>query len=179
MKVRNVVVIPIIAVVGVGATLAIRHRLTHPPTRMQVALAQATPEQREAMAAVATRMKSLPRLDIAAKPAPAAVPSPAGGAADPTEVFDCNEMVSRLQQDGALDEARRKDLKQVLTTIAETQEEITRFSDPATRAEMQEKLIHQLVIRLRLVLGDERSAPIAALLTQKRPYVVFDGEKVR
>jgi hypothetical protein len=177
MKMRTVVVIPIIAVVGVGATLAIRHRLTHPPTRMQVALAQATPEQRAAMAAVATRIKSLPRLDVAARPEPAA--APAGGAGDPTEVFDCNEMVSRLQQDGALDEARRKDLKQVLTTIAETQEEITRFSDPATRASMQEKLIHQLVIRLRLVLGDERSAPIAALLTQKRPYVVFDGEKLR
>ena len=178
MKVRNVVVISVIAVVGVGATLALRHRLSHPPTRMQVALAQATPEQKEAWAAVARRLKSLPRLDVAAPPNPAAAPAPAG-AADPTEVFDCNEMVSRLQQVGALDEARRKDLKQVLTTIAEAQEEITRFSDPATRADMQEKLIHQLVIRLRLVLGDERSAPIAALLTQKRPYVVFDGEKVR
>ena len=87
MKVRNVV-IPIIAVVGVGATLAIRYRLTHPPTRMQVALAQATPEQREAMAAVTTRMKSLPRLDVAAQPAPAVAPAPAGGAADPTEVSD-------------------------------------------------------------------------------------------
>jgi len=102
-----------------------------------------------------------------------------GGAVVPDrapDLFDGNQLVDRLTAAGQLTNTQRKDLQEVLKTVADMQFEILRFDDPARRAELQEKLIYQLVLRLRLVLGEEQSKPIAEVLSAKNPQVVYDGE---
>ena len=94
----------------------------------------------------------------------------------PPPIFDGNTLIGQLKSKGALTDVRRKQLESVLAVIAAAQSDIDRFPDPAERARLQTNLLHQLTIRLRLVLGDEESKPIAALLTQQRPHVVFEKE---
>ncbi len=94
----------------------------------------------------------------------------------PPPIFDGNALIGRLKTEGTLTDANRKQLESALSVIAAAQLNIDRFPDPAVRARLQENLIRQLTIRLRLVLGDEQSKPIAELLTQQRPHVVFEKE---
>lgn len=94
----------------------------------------------------------------------------------PPPIFDGNALIGRLRTEGTLTDANRKQLESALSVIAAAQINIDRFPDPAVRARLQENLIHQLTVRLRLVLGDEQSKPLAELLTQQRPHVVFEKE---
>jgi hypothetical protein len=94
----------------------------------------------------------------------------------PPPIFDGNAFIGRLKTEGTLTDASRKQLESALSVIAAAQLNIDRFPDPAVRARLQDNLIHQLTVRLRLVLGDEQSKPIAELLTQQRPHVVFEKE---
>jgi len=94
----------------------------------------------------------------------------------PPPIFDGNALIGQLKSKGSLTDVRRKQLESVLSVIAAAQTDIDRFPDPTERARLQSNLLHQLTIRLRLVLGDEESKPIAALLTQQRPHVVFEKE---
>jgi hypothetical protein len=158
--------------VAVVAGVAIAQRsLRKPRVRIEIRAVQSPVARSASGATTAARLSRDDHHPAAAAPSPAPAPDPV-----PPPIFDGNALVDRLTTDGTLTGARRKQLESVLAMIAAGQNDIDRFPDPADRARLQANLIHQLTIRLRLVLGSEQSKPIAELLDRQRPHVVFDKE---
>jgi hypothetical protein len=83
-----------------------------------------------------------------------------------------SQFVADLDRDLHLTAQQHSDMVRVLHHVAAMQERIDRHEDPDERRDMQEKLVHQLVIRLRVILGDERGASMALALIEKQPRIL-------
>ncbi len=181
MTIRRIMV-PLVVVGVVTGAFALIHRAQQPRPKVAISLSQSGSDQR-AVGDLLRRLETLPRIDLPGtvgtteRPAPSRTAPGGDPSADPAEVFDGRQFLSRLEGGGSLTAMRRKDLESMLAAVSAMQEEIMRFPEPAKRAHLQENLIHQLVVRLRLALGDKESEAIATLLTEKRPYILFDKDE--
>jgi hypothetical protein len=90
-----------------------------------------------------------------------------------TESLDGAKFIADLDREIHLTEQQRGDLVHVLRQLATMQARIDLHEDPDEREEMQDKLIHQLVIRLRLILGEEGARGPAVALVEKKPRIVY------
>jgi hypothetical protein len=139
------------------------------------AAAPASVEPDSIHAHVATAAPSASPVAAAAPRRPAVGPEPAAHARlDPARVPVLNARDWLDHLDGPLTDQQRADLDRVFKTVASMQSRIDQHDDPAERAELQDKLIYQLVVRLRAVLGDARIHDQALALSENKPRIRYE-----
>lgn len=115
----------------------------------------------------------------ASRPSAGATQPRAAGPATPDPLridqeLDGNKLIDDLVHEFKLADDERQRLLSVMKSAAEMQKRIDKRSDPQRRFAMQEKLSHQLSLRLLLVLGEERAKETRRLLHEKNPRIVLD-----
>jgi hypothetical protein len=105
-----------------------------------------------------------------APPTAAGTPGRTAAGAEP---LDAATFIAGLDRDNHLTQQQRDDLVRLLREAATMQARIDLDDDPDDREEMQGKLIHQLVVRLRFILGEEGAKGPALALVEKKPRIVY------
>jgi hypothetical protein len=102
-------------------------------------------------------------------------PAAPNAVAEEVRTLDGEQYLRDLESAVKLTQEERDHLAVVLRDIDHMQRQIDKKSDSVRRAELQYKLVQQLVVRLRLVLGEQRARTAAAELERDNPRIVFDG----
>jgi hypothetical protein len=121
------------------------------------------------------RPPSSARPAASSAPVSSAAPSEPGSAARPkADALDGAAFVTDLDHDVHLTEPQRADLVRVLREMAAMQAHVDRYEDESEREQMQGKLIEQLIVRLRLVVGEEGAKGPARALRERKPRIGYE-----
>jgi hypothetical protein len=90
-----------------------------------------------------------------------------------TEPLEGGKLIADLDREIHLTDQQRTDLARALRQLAAMQARLDLHDDPDERGEMQEKLAHQLIVRLRRILGEDKARSIAAVIAEKQPRILY------
>ena len=85
-----------------------------------------------------------------------------------------NQYLNELERVAKLTATEREQLSAILRDAADMQRRIDKKTDPERREQLQYKLVQQMIMRLRMVLGEERAKTATAELGPGNPRIEFD-----
>jgi hypothetical protein len=89
-------------------------------------------------------------------------------------VFDGQQFVDDIDRKLRLTDAQRGDLSRILKHVGAMQARIDQHVDADERRKLQSKLVYQLIVRLRMILGEDATRDVAVSLTEKAPRIRYE-----
>ena len=168
MKSRSVVVCVVVAMGGLSgsALVWLRHAIGRP--RVQIVSVRVHPADR------ASQGTPAPASAAAITPADVAAPGWHPNRTMGAQSLDGSELIAQLDRALHLTEQQHTDLDRALRQLAAMQARIDLRDDTQERRAMQEKLAHQLVVRLQVILGEDNAKTIAVAIAGTQPRIVYE-----
>ncbi len=89
-------------------------------------------------------------------------------------VFDARRFVDDIDRQKPLTEQQREDLARILKHVGMMQARIDQHADADERRKLQAKLVYQLIVRLRMILGEDAIKEVALALTDKVTRIQYE-----